>query len=47
MEDDIPTRIKESIKEFNKNKLGSLYIAYKDITKSEFENCEKPDSTEN
>lgn len=44
MEDDISTRIKESIKEFNKNKLRSLYIAYKDITKSEFENCEKPDS---
>ena len=34
-------RIKESIKEFNKNKLRSLYIAYKDITKEEYDNCEK------
>ena len=34
-------RIRESIKEFNKNKLRSLYIAYKDITKEEYDNCEK------
>ena len=34
-------RIKESIKEFNKDKLRSLYIAYKDITKEEYDNCEQ------
>ena len=34
-------RIKESIERFNKAKLRSLYIAYKDITKDEYENCEK------
>ena len=34
-------RIKESIKNFNKDKLRSLYIAYKDITKEEYINCEK------
>ena len=34
-------RIRESIKEFNKNKLRSLYISYKDITKEEYDNCEK------
>ena len=34
--------IKYSIKEFNKNRLSSLYVAYKDITKEEYENCENP-----
>ena len=34
-------RIKESIKEFNKDRLRSLYIAYKDITKEEYDNCEQ------
>ena len=34
-------RIKDSIEEFNKDKLRSLYIAYKDITKEEYDNCEK------
>ena len=34
-------RIKESIERFNKDKLRSLYIAYKDITKDEYDNCEK------
>ena len=34
-------RIKDSIENFNKNKLRSLYIAYKDITKEEYINCEK------
>ena len=43
IEDDISTRINKSIKEFNKN-IRSLYIDYKDITKSEFENWEKQDS---
>ena len=41
IDDIINTQIKDSIKEFNKNKLRSLYIAYKDISKGEFENCEK------
>ena len=35
------TRIKNSIEEFNKNKLRSLYIAYKDIDINEFNDCEK------
>ena len=34
-------RIKASIEEFNKNKLRSLYIAYKDITENDYNNCEK------
>ena len=34
-------RIKDSIKEFNKDRLRSLYIAYKDITKEEYDSCEK------
>ena len=41
IDDIICTQIKESIKEFNKNKLRSLYIAYKDISKEEYDNCEK------
>ena len=36
-------RIKNTIEEFNKNKLRSLYIAYKDITEDEFNKCEKED----
>ena len=43
MEDDISAWIKESIKEFNKNKLRSLYKAYKGITTRDYENCEKSD----
>ena len=42
--DSVSTQIKQSIEEFNKDKLRSLYIAYKDISQSQFENCEKPDS---
>ena len=34
-------RIKDSIERFNKDKLRSLYIAYKDITKDEYDKCEK------
>ena len=41
MDDKNKERIKDSIKEFNKDKLRSLYIAYKDITKDEYDNCEK------
>ena len=41
MDDKAIQRIKDSIEEFNKDKLRSLYIAYKDITKEEYENCEK------
>ena len=43
--DDITlSKIKESIEEFNKNKLRSLYVAYKDITKEEYKKCEEPNS---
>ena len=41
MNDQSIERIKHSIEEFNKDRLRSLYIAYKDITKEEFNNCEK------
>ena len=41
LDDIISIQIKESIEEFNKDKLRSLYIAYKDISDSEYENCEK------
>ena len=44
LDDRIITQIKESIESFNKNKLRSLYIAYKDITKLEYDKCEKPNS---
>ena len=43
LDDSISTQIKQSIEEFNKDKLRSLYIAYKDITQEEFEECEKTD----
>ena len=42
LDDSVSMKIKQSIEEFNKDKLRSLYIAYKDITKDEYENCEKP-----
>ena len=41
IDDGISMQIKQSIEEFNKNKLRSLYIAYKDIIKSEFDNPEQ------
>ena len=41
LDDKSKERLKNSIKEFNKDKLRSLYIAYKDITKEEYDNCEK------
>ena len=41
MDDKSIERIKDSIKNFNKEKLRSLYIAYKDITKEEYDNCDK------
>ena len=44
LDDSVTTKIKQSIEEFNKDKLRSLYIAYKDITEAQFNNCEKPDS---
>ena len=44
LDDSISTQIKQSIEEFNKDKLRSLYIAYKDISEKEFVECEKPDS---
>ena len=42
LDDSVSMKIKESIEEFNKDKLRSLYIAYKDISKEEYENCENP-----
>ena len=39
--DDNLSFIKQSMEEVNKNKLRSLYVAYKDITEEEFNNCEK------
>ena len=44
LDDSISTQIKQSIEEFNKDKLRSLYIAYKDINENQFNNCETPDS---
>jgi Ca2+ transporting ATPase len=41
MDEKCKKRIQDSISNFNKDKLRSLYIAYKDITKEEFTNCEK------
>jgi len=37
-------RIKTNIEEFNKNKLRSLYIAYKDIDENDYNNCENANS---
>ena len=44
MNDITLSQINESIEEFNKNKLRSLYVAYKDITKEEYQKCEEPNS---
>ena len=44
LKDENLTYIKGIIDEFNKDKLRSLYICYKDITESEFNNCEQLDS---
>ena len=44
LDDSMSTQIKQSIEDFNKDKLRSLYIAYKDITESQFNQCEQPDS---
>ena len=41
LEDDVSMRIKQKGEDFNKDKLKSLYIAYKDINKDEFEKPEK------
>ena len=41
LDDSVSMQIKQSIEEFNKDKLRSLYIAYKDISAKEYENCEK------
>ena len=41
MDDKAIQRLKQSIEIFNKDRLRSLYIAYKDITKEEYQNCEK------
>ena len=41
LDDGVSMQIKQSIEDFNKDKLRSLYIAYKDISQNEYENCEK------
>ena len=41
LDDGTISTIKFAIENFNKNKLRSLYIAYKDITEKEYNNCEK------
>ena len=43
LDDSISMQIKQSIEEFNKDKLRSLYIAYKDISQNEYINCEQVD----
>ena len=43
LDDSISMKIKVTIEEFNKDKLRSLYIAYKDISQNEYDNCEKVD----
>ena len=40
LNEEIAKNINESILKFNKNKLRTIYIAYKDLTKEEYENCE-------
>ena len=39
----IENYIKDNITEFNRNKLRSLYVCYKDISEDEYNNCEKLD----
>ena len=41
LDDVISMQIKVSIEEFNKDKLRSLYVAYKDINEEEYQNCEQ------
>ena len=41
LDDGVSIQIKQSIEDFNKDKLRSLYIAYKDISEYEYDNCEK------
>ena len=40
LNEEIAKNINESILKFNKDKLRTIYIAYKDLTKEEYENCE-------
>ena len=47
LKDENLTYILGIIDEFNKDKLRSLYICYKDISESEFNNCEQLDSEGN
>ena len=43
LDDSISMQINQSIEELNKDKLRSLYIAYKDISENEYENYDKED----
>ena len=47
LKDENLTFITDTIEDFNKDKLRSLYICYKDITQEEYDNCEKVDSNGN
>ncbi len=47
LKDENLTFITDTIEDFNKDKLRSLYICYKDITQEEYDNCEKFDANGN
>ena len=40
IDDEFKNNINNTLTEFNKEKMRTIYIAYKDITEKEFENCE-------
>ena len=44
LDESVISHIKNKIEDFNKNKLRSLYIAYKDITEEEYNDAEKANS---
>ena len=46
MDEEMVRNINKSILDFNKNKMRTLYIAYKDITNEDFENCENEQNSE-
>ena len=47
LKDENSTFITDTIEDFNKDKLRSLYICYRDITEEEYNNCENEDSNGN
>ena len=44
LKDENLTFINDTIEDFNKDKLRSLYICYKDITQAEYDNCDAVDN---